>query len=405
MATEDDIIGRGFFGADINDLADVANTTEDFVKVIEKIDNPAEIYRVPVLRGYMNLMHGVGQAFEDNARLALYIDRLKKGASRAQAKAYVNEHLFDYLNGLGEGDKAIKAIIPFWSWTRFNVPLQYKGLWRNPIRNVVAQEFGKPYVQQNEAENEEYQYLSQREKDMGAMKIGQETRDGKTFDKYMRTQGVLPIQDIAKIADPENAGVSPAFNMIQQGYRRFVDPSNPMDNTDYFGQPVESFPGEVKRYLGMPVRGTSKEILQSIPALGELNKAFGGSYTDDRKPSVDLRREQVLSPLSVTEVDREKQRKYFYQDFDRKIGGNYAPGFESEFKYNIKQLLERPNDSVANKNLKTLTDLLRQNGFTEADIQKSIGEAIKSYRKNDRDKIEGWMENIEGIRTKPYFTP
>ena len=410
MAAQDDVIGRGFFAADINDLAEVANTTEDFAKAIAKMENPAMIYRIPVLRQWLQASSAIGQAFEDNARLALYIDQLKKGATRVQAKAYVNKHLFDYLNGLGEGDKAIKAIIPFWSWTRFNVPLQYGALWKNPIRNVVAQEFGKPYVQQNEAENPEYQYLPQREKDLGAIKTGETVKDGKVYDKYMRTQGVLPIQDIAKVADPDNAGVSPVFNMVKQGYRYAVPPENPQQNMDYFGKPVESFPGEMKQYMGVPVRGTTKEILQSIPAISEINKAVGGSYTPDRKPDLGSRMETVLSPTSSTLQDREANQRYFYRDLEQKTTGSYNTGYESEFKYAVKSLIQRPDDEVANRNLKTLTALLRQNGFSEQDIQKSIREALKTFR-SDMPKrgikmdSEELMQNLDKIKTKPYFTP
>lgn len=409
MAAQDDVIGRGFFAADINDLAEVANTTEDFTKVIAKMENPAMIYRIPVLRQWLKTSSAIGQAFEDNARLALYIDQLKKGASRATAKAYVNKHLFDYLNGLGEGDRAIKAIIPFWSWTRFNVPLQYSGLWKNPIRNIVAQEFGKPYVQQNEAENPEYQYLSEREKDMGALKVGEIVQNGEVKDKYIRTQGVLPIQDIAKVADPENAGISPLFNMVEQAYRYAVPPKNPSDNLDYFGRPVEAFPGQVKQYGGFPVRGTTKEILNSIPAISELNKGFGGSYTPEKRPSGEERLKAVFNPLSQSIQDREDNRRYHFQDLERNIGGSYNTGYESEFKYAVKTLIQRPNDEVANQNLKTLTSLLRQSGFSEEDIQKSIREALKSFRKDmpkrgikmDNEEI---MQNLDRVKTNPFFT-
>ena len=53
MATEDGVIGRGFFAADINDLAEIAESAEDFTKAIAKMENPAEIYRIPVLRQWL----------------------------------------------------------------------------------------------------------------------------------------------------------------------------------------------------------------------------------------------------------------------------------------------------------------------------------------------------------------
>lgn len=395
MAAEDGVIGRGFFAADINDLAEVAQNGEEMVKAIAKMENPAEIYRVPVLRQWLQGSTAIGQAFEDNARLALYIDQLKKGVSRSVATKYVNKHLFDYINGLGEGDKALKAIIPFWSWTRFNVPLQYGALWKNPIRNIVAQEFGKPYVQQNEQNNPEYQYLSQREKDLGAIKTGETVKDGKTYDKYMRTQGVLPIQDVAKVTDPENAGLSPLFNMLEQAYRTAVPPTNPNQNLDYFGRPVEQYAGENKRFLGMPTRGTVKEILSSIPALSELNKGFGGSYDKANRPDLASRLWTVFSPTSNTLQDRDKNRQYAESDFNTLVKGDFSPGLESNFKYVINGLIESPSDPVLNKNKDTLVNLLRQQGYTDQGLQLLIKKTIESLVKEQATiNIPGKSKNI-----------
>jgi hypothetical protein len=387
MATDDDVIGRGFFSADINDLAEIADTAEDFTRAIEKMDSPAMVYKVPVLRQWIQASSRIGSAFEDNARLALYIDRLKKGASRAQAKQYVNKHLFDYISGLGDADRHIKAFIPFWSWTRFNTPLQFESIAKSPVRHLIAQQGGKPYVQQNEANNPEYQYLSQREKDMGALKTGEVEKDGKVYDKYMRTQGVLPIQDVSKVFDPENAGLSPMFNMLSQGYNMVNPPDNPQKNLDYFGRPVESYPGEVKNYLGMPVRGTGKEIMQSIPFLNEINKLVGGSYTEDKRPDLKSRAETVIYPTSQTIQDREKNRQYFESDYQRTYGtGTMQPGFLSELKFTAKRVLQNPNDSASIKNLRTLIDLMKQGGMNEQDIKQEISKAIQAELKKESPK-------------------
>lgn len=416
MAAEDDVVGKGFFSVDINDMAEVADKAEDFSKLIAKMDSPAAIYKVPVLRQWMKGMQHFGSAIEDNARLGLYIDRLKKGASRIEAKAYVNKHLFDYMGGLGEADKVIKAIIPFWSWTRFNVPLQFGALGKNPLRHLLVQEGGKPWVQQNEANNPEYQYLSQRERDMGSIKIGEEQKDGKTYDKYMRTQSVLPIQDLGKITDPENAGISPMWNMLKQGYNMINPPQNPQDNLDYFGRPVEQYPGENKKYLNIPVRGTGKEILQSIPFINEINKAIGGSYSDENRPSGKSRMETVFSPTSQSLQDREKNRQYAESDFNTLVKGDFAPGLESNFKYVIKGLLDKPQDSVLNKNKNTLIELLKQQGYSEEAINILIKKSIESVIKNKATiNMPGKQRNVtdqelvkqilnKANKLQPFFT-
>lgn len=405
MATEDDVIGRGFFSVDINDMAEVADKVEDFSKMIANIDTPAMVYKIPVLKQWMNTMQSFGSAVEDNARLGLYIDQLKKGASRIEAKNYVNKHLFDYLEGLGEGDKVIKALIPFWSWRRFNVPLQFGALAKNPLRHLAVQQGGKPWVQQSEAENPEYKYLSQREKDMGSVKIGETTKDEKVFDEYMRTQSVLPIQDIGSLTDPDNIGMSPMWDMIKQGYNMANPPENPQENLDYFGRPVESFPGEVKRYGGVPVRGTGKEILQSIPLLSELNKLTGGSYSDEKRPDLESRLKTVFSPTSQSIQDREKNRQYFESDYQRKFGtGTMQPGFLSELKYTAKQVVNNPKDAVAVKNFKTLVDIMKQGGMSENDIKTEIAKALQAELKKESPKPKR-PSSLRPKRPSPLLDP
>ncbi len=387
MATQDDVVGRGFFSADINDLADIAETAKDFTKVIEKTKNPALIYRIPGLRQWMNSMQRLGSAFEDNARLALYIDQLKKGASRAAAKKYVNKHLFDYINGLGEGDKYIKAVIPFWSWTRFNIPLQVGAISKMPLRHLAVQRGATPWVQQQEAENPEYPYLSERQKSMGAVKIGEVRKNGKVYDKYMRTQSVLPIQDVARIpriisGDPDELGITPLFDIMAQARYRFSPPTNPEENLNYFGRPVEQYPGEFRRFMGMPVRGTTREILGNIPLLTELNKLFGGSYTPEKRPDWKTRAETVISPTSTFLQDREKNREYFKRDFERIVKGRYSSGYESAFKGVIKKIMEAEQpDAVLEKNKEILKGLLKGMGYTDQRMQELALKAIEAELK------------------------
>lgn len=408
MALEDDIIGRGFFGADINDLADIADNFNDIQKQISRLENPAEIFRVPVLKQYLTMSIGIGSAFEDNAKLALYIDRIRKGASRVEAKQYVNKHLFDYIDGLGEADKVIKNFIPFWSWTRFNLPLQLQSIYKMPARHLAIQQGTSPLVQSEEANNPEYKYLSQREKDAGAVKIGETETNGKKYDRYMRTQDVLPIADVNKLADYASGDLSgltsnPLVGIANQARFYMNPPQNPNENLDYFGRPVESYEGESKRFLNMPVRGTTKEILSAIPALTELNKVIGGSYAPEDRPDADERYRLALSPTSEFLADREKNREYFTKDFQNKVTGDYAPGYATEFQMLTKRLIEKPNDKIIQQNRKRLSELLMESGYSEEDIKILTSKAIQSLAKKEmpQPKRGSQTRNRPSRRVKP----
>ena len=79
-----------------------------------------------------------GDFIEKNARLAHFIDKMQKGWSSEAAAASVQKFLFDY-SDLGPGDEWLKRIIPFWTWTKNNIPLQIENLTKRPGKfNIMA---------------------------------------------------------------------------------------------------------------------------------------------------------------------------------------------------------------------------------------------------------------------------
>lgn len=73
----------------------------------------------------------VGDKIETNAKLAHFIDRLAKGDSPEKAAESVRKYLFDY-SDLTKAEQNIKSVVPFYTWTRKNLPLQMKSLVTQP---------------------------------------------------------------------------------------------------------------------------------------------------------------------------------------------------------------------------------------------------------------------------------
>lgn len=88
----------------------------------------------------LNWLGGMGNKIENNARSALYLDKYEKAlrsgatAEKAAQDAFMgtNKYLFDYMTGLGPKEKAARSVLPFYSWMRFNAPLQAEGLLTKP---------------------------------------------------------------------------------------------------------------------------------------------------------------------------------------------------------------------------------------------------------------------------------
>jgi hypothetical protein len=73
-----------------------------------------------------------GEFFDDFTRLANFVNGLDKyGGDANKAATQVREYLFNY-NELSKADRTMRTLVPFWNWTKRNIPLQMKLLMENP---------------------------------------------------------------------------------------------------------------------------------------------------------------------------------------------------------------------------------------------------------------------------------
>jgi hypothetical protein len=73
-----------------------------------------------------------GEFFDDFTRLANFVNGLDKyGGDANKAASQVREYLFNY-NELSKADRTMRTLVPFWNWTKRNIPLQMKLLMENP---------------------------------------------------------------------------------------------------------------------------------------------------------------------------------------------------------------------------------------------------------------------------------
>ena len=76
-----------------------------------------------------------GKALENNARGAHWLDKLEKTGDTSVATGSVNKYLFDYEHGLTTFERDVmRTVIPFYSWMRFNMPLQLTAMLEDPGR-------------------------------------------------------------------------------------------------------------------------------------------------------------------------------------------------------------------------------------------------------------------------------
>jgi len=101
------------------------NTYKDGNKFSDVFGNDGHVLRFNRL---------VGTGIENGFRLAHYIEKRKGGMSAEDAMLSVKKYLFDYGELTDFERKVMKRIIPFYTWSRKNIPLMIDALSREPSK-------------------------------------------------------------------------------------------------------------------------------------------------------------------------------------------------------------------------------------------------------------------------------
>jgi hypothetical protein len=117
MFQEQGLKGFGFFKGD--------SPLRYFKEAEEVFGSPGQKYS-PIKMG-----RNVGDIIESNAKLAHFLDKLTKGYTPEQAAESVRKYLFDY-GDLTKTEQKIKQFVPFFTWTRKNIPLQLEAMITQP---------------------------------------------------------------------------------------------------------------------------------------------------------------------------------------------------------------------------------------------------------------------------------
>jgi len=86
-------------------------------------------------RGYGGTMRwnrDFGMMIENNGRLALWLDRVDKGASFAEARIATSMAHYDYRKLTDFEKKYMRGMLPFYAWMRFNTPRMFVSMLENP---------------------------------------------------------------------------------------------------------------------------------------------------------------------------------------------------------------------------------------------------------------------------------
>jgi len=266
------VMGRGWMAAEVPGL------------------EPTAVTRLGRVLGQESTMvrggRSVGRIMEDNARVGLFLDQVRKNVDLVgrdhwtqaldSAALTVKKYLFDYSS---EGVTAferrfLKRVMPFYTWTRNNVPLQLKELLKQPGKFGAIEKARRAHQQVLGPEPEE-KYMSDWLRAMFPWRV--RTGDG-TKPEYMGLAGYLPAADLTKITRPLDIFMdllSPALKLPMElapgkGYSFFKE------------RPLYKYPWEREELLGMQMWPKAAHALRTLRPVSEADwarKYFTGEAT------------------------------------------------------------------------------------------------------------------------------
>ena len=313
------VVGQGWMGADI---------TRSNMKEIENILKDGKLKKLNPL----TLGRKFGTAIENNSRVAVFIDQLSKGKSFDEAAQTTKKYLFDYTELTDFEKKVLKRALPFYTWSRKNIPLQIENVLRQPQK---YQKYGK--VQRAFSEPETKQDLKYKDKyfdEMLYVKSPFKTEGGKTL--YMNID--MPPLELNRMSRASSwlSGLSPVYFMkplIEAGFNFKTFPTvsqiskQPLEKTIapvwvqflpkkiLSGMEKASVIGEIningKRVLGMDKKAV--HVLQSyLPFLNEINRIHAQPILLSDESPID-RKKAYLTGIGHKSINKEsiERRKFF----------------------------------------------------------------------------------------------
>lgn len=281
---------RGVFGEG-QYSGDITRTVEDVLK--GGSSNPFTLStRNPILRGGFK----IGQTIEDNARIALFIDSLNKGKNFDEAASQVRKYLFDYGDLSPFERSTLKRLMPFYTWSRKNLPLQLEAIVRHPDK-VNKLNLARENIQfETEVPDLEDvpSYIREALPIYGAEKfLGEPALPGTA--KAITLANLIPFADLAtftKFLDTETVPSTPERGKLSSTVSTALGGVSPLlkapleffSNYDYFRRKnIKEYEGQTTDMVGIEMPVHLAKLLSNIVMLNELDRANPGGVFGTRQ--------------------------------------------------------------------------------------------------------------------------
>lgn len=223
-----------------------------------------------------------GTAMENNARGAHFLGivsrTMREGAdfdrAAIMARDSVDKYLFDYSRGLTNFEKnKVRPLIPFYSWMRFNIPLQIQAIFEDPARYSKIPKF----IESIEAMTRDWQGIEAPDytQELHAVRL-----PAIINSKPVLFNPNLPFQDINRMPLPQvsqsgSVGFPDVLSNLTPFVKLFGEMVPEKGYNTFLDAPIERYAGERSKNLHVPFLpdvgiGVTKKTEQAISSLFPL---------------------------------------------------------------------------------------------------------------------------------------
>ena len=283
-AVDHRVIGTGLMKGELDEIMTKRmDRLTGLGKATQYVFNPA--YNPFVKAGFKS-----GTAIENHARLAHYLWARSKGLDPMDASGSVMKYLFDYKHGITPFEKKMfrDFMMPFYTWTRFNLPLQLEMLATRPGRFVTLPKMMRGFEEISEQLRDDYGAPDVNEFYMAdwmkrATKVRLKYNREKESYEYFFLDNWIPSAELNRIMDVQ------AFRDMMTGLMSpFTKlPIEVAFNYNLFQKkPLKRYKGEKKKLLGFDVDPKWIEHpARTIRLINEADKLYEAHLTDSGQVS------------------------------------------------------------------------------------------------------------------------
>lgn len=206
----------------------------------------------------------IGNALENNAKIAHYVWQRENGLSPLDAAASVKKYLFDYTDLTDTERELFKRVLPFYTWTRKNIPLQLEALLTHP-RKALGVFKVKNAIELDEEGIPDERLLPDWMVRNFPVRFRKSEKTGNY--EYFLLGSWLPLSDIDKIFEPDRL----IENMLTPLLK---EPIQQAANRDFFTGKEIDRGNEYERLATMHLPKRASHALRNVRVLSEIDRAL-----------------------------------------------------------------------------------------------------------------------------------